>query len=134
MLNKIKQCFNDFNIKKKLIVLLIIAAIVPLLFVSLYNYQVTRHNLIRQAYENVTTASQQIASNINDHFTSILQTAYVLSEDFILKSYLSKEYTSDYDFVDAYRYINYSFYNILSSNTKINNICIYTGKIGRAHV
>lgn len=127
MLNKIKQCFNDFNIKKKLIVLLIIAAIVPLLFVSLYNYQVTRHNLIRQAYENVTTASQQIASNINDHFTSILQTAYVLSEDFILKSYLSKEYTSDYDFVDAYRYINYSFYNILSSNTKINNICIYTG-------
>lgn len=125
-MKKIKQRFNDFKIKTKLIVLLIIAGIVPLLFVSFYHYQVSKRNLLEQAYNHINTTSQQIVSNINDQLASILQTAYVLSEDFVLKEYLSKTYSTDYDFVQAYRYINHNFYNILSSNSKLSNICIYT--------
>lgn len=124
-MKKFKQYFNDFRIKTKLMILLIIAGIVPLLIITLYNYQVTKQDLLRQAYRNINTTGQQIASNINDQFTSVLQTAYVISEDFLLKDYLSESYTSDYDIVQAYRYINHSFYNILSSNSKLSNICIY---------
>lgn len=127
MFTKFKQKFNDIPLRTKLLVLLFVAGILPLLFVSVFSYSVSRKQLIEQAYTNIDVTNRQIASNIDDQFTSALQTASVLSQDSTLLGDLSQHYTSDWDFVQAYRYIDHTLYNVLSTNTKISNICLYIG-------
>ncbi|MDD4849696.1 MAG: histidine kinase [Gemmiger sp.] len=127
MLKKLKQAFNDISLRTKLLVLLFIAGILPLFFALLYNFYVSRTQLLKQAYETLDAGNRQIATNIDDQFSSVLQTASVLSQDFTLLDAISRRYTTDYDYVKAYQYIDHTFYNVLSTNTKISNLCVYTG-------
>jgi two-component system sensor histidine kinase YesM len=55
-----------------------------------------------------------------------MQITSIIYTDTTLKSYLTKKYQDDYDFVTAYQYINRLMYSLLLANNSANNISIYT--------
>lgn len=124
-MDQLKNWFNNLPIKTKLILLLVLASVIPLLFVSLYNFSFARKQLLDQANRNIEVMNLQITNNINDQFENLLLTSSLLYSDTTLEGFLTKSYIKDWDFVLAYQYINRTFYNVLSSNNKISYISIY---------
>lgn len=127
MRSRIQTWFNDASLKVKLLLLLLVAGILPLMFAVAYNSFAMRSRLTEQAFEDINTTNRQIASNLEEEFASVLQTLSMLSQDTSLIDALSEEYTADWDFVQAYRYIDHTLYTVLSTNTRISSIHLYIG-------
>lgn len=126
MIATLKKKFNNLRFRSKLLILLLISGIIPLLLTSGYGYFAFHAQLTRQAYDSLCASNQQAGQNIDDQFSSVLQTMAVLCADTRLMDSLSANYTSDWDYVQAYRYINSTLYKTLSTTTKISNITLYT--------
>ena len=128
MKKKISRLLNPFmNIPMmgKLILMLVVA-ILPLLITSGYSYTNTNKILINQTYQSVKNMNMQISSNINKYLETYMQMSSIIYTDTNLKSYLTKYYQEDYDFVTAYQYINRLLYSLLIANSSVQSISLYT--------
>ena len=119
------KLFLNMSMMSKLILMLVVG-ILPLLITTFYSYTNTRKILINQTYQSTKTTNMQISSNINKNLESYMQISSIIYTDTTLKSYLTKNYQDDFDFVTAYQYINRLMYSLLLANNSANNISIYT--------
>ncbi len=108
------------------LILMLVAGILPLLITSIYSYTNTKKILISQTYQSVKNMNMQISSNINKNLETYMQISSIVYTDTNLKSYLTRDYQEDYDFVTAYQYINRLMYSLLVANSSVYNISLYT--------
>lgn len=122
---EIQHCFNNLSIRSKLLILLTVAGIIPLVFVSLFSITGMYHQSTRQAYENLNASAQQIAQNINFMLIPIEQVSSILYTNSQLNSFVAEQYETDYEYVEAYRSAENLIGNFLIANLDIDSICCY---------
>ncbi|WP_337100162.1 sensor histidine kinase [Paenibacillus sp. YIM B09110] len=121
----IKPLYN-WRLREKLFVMFLLGGILPLLFFVLYSYTTIRGELSDQMVTNSASTVAQINSNLEnklDTYTKLSATFYLDSN---MRAYLTNDYSKDPSlFVDAYKYINNSFVNMLTTNPDIDSMTIY---------
>ncbi|MGO4537891.1 sensor histidine kinase [Paenibacillus sp. 2TAB19] len=121
----IKPLYN-WRLREKLFVMFLLGGILPLLFFVLYSYTTIRGELSDQMVTNSASTVAQINSNLEnklDTYTKLSATFYLDSN---MRAYLTNDYSKDASlFVDAYKYINNSFVNMLTTNPDIDSMTIY---------
>ncbi len=121
----LKRWFINVSMTGKLTLLLVVAGVIPILLIATYSYRQTYNALLDKTRESMVHTSRQINSQIDGQLTSYQQISSVLYTDNNLKSYLTKNYVKDYDFVLAYDYINSLMYGLLASNEGLSGITLY---------
>lgn len=125
LLKRFHKFFMNLPMMGKLLLMLAVG-ILPMLATTIYSYFNTREILIDQTCQSVENMNLQINSNINKHLETYMQISSLIYTDTNLKSYLTKVYKKDYDFVTAYTYINRMMYSLMVANSPVKNISIYT--------
>lgn len=117
---------NNLRLREKLFVMFLLGAIIPLLFFVLYSYQTIKGELSDQMYTNTVASVAQINTNLEnklDGYTKLSATLYL---DHTLRAYLTNNYSKDPSlFVDAYKYINNTFVNMLTTNPDLHSMEVY---------
>lgn len=120
-----KPLYN-WRLREKLFVMFLLGGILPLFFFVLYSYLTIRSELSDQMVANTASTVAQINSNLEnklDTYTKLSATVYL---DSTLRAYLTNDYSKDPSlFVDAYKYINNSFVNMLTTNPDIDSMTVY---------
>jgi two-component system sensor histidine kinase YesM len=124
-MHTIKMFFVNLPIRGKLLVFFLFASVIPLLFFSIYSYNVTKRQLIGQTHENMYTMNNQINNNIENRLETFKQISSLLYMDTTLKEYLSQVYTRGIEYVEAYEYINDLLYGVMATNADIHAITLY---------
>jgi two-component system sensor histidine kinase YesM len=122
----LKTWFINVSMAGKLTLLLVVAGVIPILLIATYSYNQTYNALLDKTRESMAHTSRQINSQIDGQLSSYQQISSMLYTDNNLKSYLTKNYVKDYDFVLAYDYINSLMYGLMASNNGLSGITIYT--------
>ncbi|RCW51755.1 sensor histidine kinase [Paenibacillus prosopidis] len=121
----LKPLYN-WRLREKLFVMFLLGGILPLLFFVLYSYMTIRSELSEQMVANTASTVAQINTNLEnklDTYTKLSATVYL---DSTLRAYLTNDYSKDPSlFVDAYKYINNSFVNMLTTNPDIDSMTVY---------
>ncbi len=126
-INFFRYHFANMKFRNKLFWLYFLAAVIPFFISQVYSYNTLKNQLISQTKQNVYSSVNQININIENKLDKILQISSILYSDQVLKGYLSKDYSNNVDFVDAYYgYINKYFPQILVLNTSIDFLRVYT--------
>ncbi len=121
----LKTWFINVSMTGKLTLLLIVAGAIPILLIATYSYRQTYNALLDKTRESMVHTSRQINSQIDGQLASYQQISSMLYTDNNLKSYLTKNYVKDYDFVLAYEYINSLMYGLMASNEGLSGITLY---------
>lgn len=121
----LKKLFNNSSLLQKLLVIFLTVTIIPLIFITVFFYDRTEQRLLELTYENMSSSNQQISSNVNAHLNNLHQISSLIYTDEILQAYLTQNYTRDYSFVEAYRYIDGLLYSLLTANNNIASINLY---------
>lgn len=121
----LKAWFINVSMTGKLTLLLIMAGVIPILLIAAYSYHQTYNALLDKTRDSMVHTSRQINSQIDGQLASYQQISSMLYTDNILKSYLTKNYVKDYDFVLAYDYINSLMYGLMASNEGLSGITLY---------
>ncbi len=123
------RCIRDYlinlPIRGKLTIFFLFSSVIPLLLISVYSYQTNREQLIAQTYESMYTMNSQLNSNIENRLESFKQISSLIYMDTKLREYLTRTYTRNIEFVEAYEYINNLLYGIMAANTDIFAITLY---------
>lgn len=125
MIQKIRRIFYDLPIAGKLFLLLVICLLIPFLIISVYSYRSARNQLLMQAYENMNISNQQINNNISGQLQIFTQISELVNTNETLKTYLTRTYNKDIEFVEAYRYINDLFFGLMAANSNVNSVTVY---------
>ena len=125
MIQKIRRIFYDLPIAGKLFLLLVICLLIPFLMISVYSYRSARNQLLMQAYENMNISNQQINNNISGQLQIFSQISELVNTNETLKTYLSKTYRKDIEFVEAYEYINDLFFGLMAANSNVDSVTVY---------
>ncbi len=125
MYRSLKTWFINVSMTGKLTLLLIVAGAIPILLIATYSYRQTYNALLDKTRESMVHTSRQINSQIDGQLASYQQISSMLYTDNNLKSYLTKNYVKDYDFVLAYEYINSLMYGLMASNEGLSGITLY---------
>ncbi|RJE88720.1 HAMP domain-containing protein [Paenibacillus sp. 1011MAR3C5] len=121
----LKKLFNNSSLLQKLLVIFLTVTIIPLIFITVFFYDRTEQRLLELTYENMSSSNQQINSNVNAHLNNLRQISSLIYTDENLQAYLTQNYTRDYSFVEAYRYIDGLLYSLLTANNNIASINLY---------
>ncbi|RJX39578.1 sensor histidine kinase [Paenibacillus pinisoli] len=121
----LKRLFNNSSLLQKLLVIFLTVTIIPLIFITVFFYDRTEQRLLELTYENMSSSNQQISSNVNAHLNNLRQISSLIYTDENLQAYLTQNYTRDYSFVEAYRYIDGLLYSLLTANNNIASINLY---------
>ncbi|WP_020619005.1 cache domain-containing sensor histidine kinase [Paenibacillus daejeonensis] len=122
----IKKLFNDSSLLQKLLLMFLTITITPLLFVTVLFYERTEQRLLELTYDNMSSSNQQIRSNVNAHLDNLRQISSLVYTDETLQAYLTQTYTSDVAVLEAYRYIDGLLYSLLTANSNLTSINLYT--------
>ena len=122
----LKAWFINVSMTGKLTLLLVMAGVIPILLIAAYSYHQTYNALLDKTRDSMVHTGRQINSQIDGQLSSYQQISSMLYTDNILKSYLTKNYVKDYDFVLAYEYINSLIYGLMASNERLSGITLYT--------
>ncbi|GLX67628.1 hypothetical protein MU1_19730 [Paenibacillus glycanilyticus] len=97
-----------------------------MLFFVQYSYSTIRSELSAQVVASTKSTVAQINSNLEnklDIYTKLSATLYL---DSTMRAYLTNDYSKDPSlFVDAYKYINNTFVNMLTTNPDIDSMTIF---------
>ncbi len=121
----IQHRFNNLSIRSKLLILLTVAGIIPLAFVSLFSITGMYQQSTQQAYESLDASAQQIAQNIDSMLVPVEQISSILYTNSQLNSFIAEQYKTDYEYVEAYRSAENLIGNFLIANSDIDNIRCY---------
>ena len=124
-MNKESRVSWKGSISTKLYMIFGISALIPMLAITMYAYTSFRDQSLNQAYERLNAVNVQISNGVNSRFEATRQISNQLFRDATLNNYLIHQYDKDYDFVEAYYYINELLYSLLSGNSYMDNIAIY---------
>lgn len=116
----------NMRLRNKLFGVFMLVAVVPLLVVVLYSYNTIKGELLRQTYSNQMGTTEQIAANLSTKLETYSKVSSSLYLDPRLREFLSRDYTNNGSYVDAYEYINSTFNSILATNPEISSVTIYT--------
>ncbi|MDQ6419972.1 sensor histidine kinase [Paenibacillus sp. LHD-117] len=121
----IKPLYN-WRLREKLFVMFLLGGILPLLFFVLYSYSTIRGELSSQMVANTRSTVAQINANLESKLETYTKLSATLYLDSTLRAYLTNDYSKDPSlFVDAYKYINNAFVNMLTTNPDIDSMTIY---------
>ncbi|MFF2093391.1 sensor histidine kinase [Paenibacillus sp. NPDC058174] len=117
---------NNWRLREKLFIMFLLGGILPLLFFALYSYTTIRGELSAQMVANTGSTVAQINSNLENKLDTYTKLSATLYLDSTMRAYLTNDYSVDPAlFVDAYKYINNSFVNMLTTNPDIHSMTIY---------
>ncbi|MGO4109234.1 sensor histidine kinase [Paenibacillus sp. YAF4_2] len=118
--------FYNWRLREKLFVMFLLGGILPLLFFVQYSYSTIRSELSSQMVANTGSTVAQINSNLENKLDTYTKLSATLYLDSSLRAYLTNDYSKDPSlFVDAYKYINNSFVNMLTTNPDIDSMTIF---------
>ncbi|MCR2805791.1 sensor histidine kinase [Paenibacillus soyae] len=116
----------NWRLREKLFVMFLLGGILPLLFFVLYSYTTVRGELSSQMVASTKSSVAQINTNLENKLETYTKLSATLYLDSTLRAYLTNDYSKDPSlFVDAYKYINNSFSNMLTTNPDIDSMTIY---------
>ncbi|GMK46718.1 sensor histidine kinase [Paenibacillus glycanilyticus] len=116
----------NWRLREKLFVMFLLGGILPLLFFVQYSYETIRSELSSQMIANTNSTVAQINSNLENKLDTYTKLSATLYLDSNMRAYLTNDYSKDPSlFVDAYKYINNSFVNMLTTNPDIESMSIY---------
>lgn len=116
---------NNLSIRKKFFIGYLLAALIPMCIITFYSYNTTKSNLIRQSYADMENSLLQTNKNIENTLETYSRTSALIYLNTTLKDYLGQNYRNS-SIEDAYYYFNNYFGNILSSNTGVSLVTVYT--------
>lgn len=123
----IRSPIGNRRLRGKLFLVYLLVTILPISFLVVYSYQTIRQQLIQQALVSVESSVDQINNNLTNKLNMYAQTATMLYMDSQLRNYLVYRYGDNYMYyLDAYDYINSTFYKIMAMNPELKSISIYT--------
>ncbi|OPJ63990.1 sensor histidine kinase [Clostridium oryzae] len=125
MFKQIRNYILNLSIRKKFFLGYIFASILPIFFITMYSYNITKRNLIEQNSVNMQNSLTQINSNIERKLETYSKSSSLIYLNDTLKNYLTEDYTKN-SVEDAYYYINSYFGNILILNPDISLVTVYT--------
>lgn len=99
---KLQRKLNDLPIRKKMLMLLLIASIIPLLIVTVYGSIDSRNRLREQAENDLQNMTQRLSSGVDSIITPIEQISSLLYTDSKLQAQLNTNYTSDIEYINTY--------------------------------
>lgn len=121
----IKPLYN-WRLREKLFVMFLLGGILPLLFFVLYSYTTVRDELSSQMVANTRSSVAQINTNLENKLETYTKLSATIYLDSTLRAYLTNDYSKDLTlFVDAYKYMNNAFSNMLTTNPDIDSMTIY---------
>ena len=120
-----KTFFANKSLFVKLMLMFLVAAVIPIIIISVFSYRRTEQQLLHIAYSNMNSSNQQANNNINSQLDIFRHVSAGIYTDETLKAYLTQHYINDYNFVEAYRYIDNRMYSILAANGNISDIQIH---------
>ena len=123
-MKRIRALFRDLPLFTKLMVMYLVAAVLPILLIAAFSYRRTERQLTDVAYRNMYNTNLQINDNISAQLDLFRHVSSNIYTDDILRAYLTQNYARDYDFVEAYRYIDNRLYSLLAANGNIDRILI----------
>ncbi|WP_165822335.1 sensor histidine kinase [Paenibacillus montanisoli] len=124
-----KLTFNIINrrMRSKLFLVYLVVTILPISFLVFYSNQTTKKQIIDQAVVNVESTIDQINNNIENKLEMYKQISTLIYLDTELRNYLITSYEKNYlAYLDAYDYINKTFYKMLAMNPNLKFITLYT--------
>ncbi|WP_036720459.1 sensor histidine kinase [Paenibacillus harenae] len=117
---------NNLRLREKLFLMFLLGAIFPLLFFVWYSYETIKSELSDQMYTNTVSSTAQVNSNLENKLDTYTKLSATLYLDSNLRAYLTNNYSEEpILFVDAYKYINNTFVNMLTTNPDIHSMSIY---------
>ncbi|MBD2868000.1 cache domain-containing sensor histidine kinase [Paenibacillus arenilitoris] len=117
---------NNLRLREKLFLMFLLGAIIPLLFFVTYSYDTIKGELSDQMYSNTVSSVAQINSNLENKLDTYTKLSATLYLDNNLRAYLTNNYAEEPTlFVDAYKYINNTFVNMLTTNPDIHSMSVY---------
>lgn len=100
-------------------------ALVPMLWVTGYNYLKTREILLENSYENIEYKSEKIKQNISTLLEPYMTTLDILYIDQSLSGYLTEDYSQG-SYEEMFYYIDKKISGICLINPTIKKICFYS--------
>ncbi|REE69742.1 two-component system sensor histidine kinase YesM [Paenibacillus taihuensis] len=126
-LRKVHFNFINRRLRSKLFLVYLIVTILPISFLVLYSNQTTKKQIVDQAVTNVGSTIDQINNNIENKLEMYKQISTLIYLDTELRNYLITSYEKNYvSYLDAYDYINKTFYKMLAMNPNLKFITLYT--------
>ena len=123
---KLQRKLNDLPIRKKMLMLLLIASIIPLLIVTVYGSIDSRNRLREQAENDLQNMTQRLSSGVDSIITPIEQISSLLYTDSKLQAQLNTNYTSDIEYINTYNEFSAKLSGFLVANGNIDRLTIYT--------
>jgi two-component system, sensor histidine kinase YesM len=118
--------FLNMHLRNKLFVVLGLVSVGPLIFFAVYSYETMKSELTRQMYASMASTTDQISANLKMKLDSYSKISSSLYLDRRLRDFLTRDYSNNNQYVDAYEYINDTFRNLLVTNTDFSNVTVYT--------
>lgn len=125
-LAKVKMLYINLSFTYKLFLVFIIVALVPEAFFQFYSYNILKSQLTSQAYQNMKSSVNQIASNIDKKIDYYYQLTYTFYKDQELYEMLTKQYNTTSNYMEIYSYINTYIAKIIALDNSINSITLYS--------
>ena len=116
---------TNLKLRNKFILIFLIS-IIPFFGLMYYSYTSTRDQITEQTYASLSGTLNQINTNIENRLEYYHQLSNILYMDSQLRNYLSNNYEQAYFYLDAFEYINRTFSAMLTLNTNVQGITIYT--------
>ncbi|WP_308635737.1 sensor histidine kinase [Paenibacillus silvisoli] len=126
-LRKLHGNMVNRRLRSKLFLVYLIVTILPISFLVLYSNQTTKKQIVDQAVANVGSTIDQINNNIENKLEMYKQISTLIYLDTELRNYLINNYDKNYvAYLDAYDYVNKTFYKMLAMNPNLKFITLYT--------
>lgn len=121
----IGRWFKNIKFIYKLIVGYVIFAILPMIIVTGYNSQKTRHILLEESYRNMGQTLGQIEQNLDSALESYKTVMDILYTNQMFNGYLVKDYSNS-DYWEMFSYIDNLLSSIMLVEPNIARVNIYS--------
>ncbi|MEK8128897.1 histidine kinase [Paenibacillus filicis] len=118
--------FARLRLRHKFFLIFLGVIILPFSILIYYSYSSTRSTVTEQTYTALNVTLAQINTNVEKRLEYYNQLSNLLYMDAQLRNYLSTDYEQAYDYLDAFQYINRMLPSLMTLNSNLQNISIYT--------
>lgn len=116
----------NMRLRNKFFIIFLIISILPFSLLFYYSYSSARNQITEQTYASLGGTLSQINTNIENRLDYYKQLSTLLYMDSQLRNYLSNNYEQAFYYLDAFEYINRTMTALLTLNSNVRGITIYT--------
>lgn len=121
-----KGAFANMRLRYKFFYIFLTVIIIPFSVLIYYSYTSTRNAVTQQTYASLGSTLAQINTNVENRLNYYGQLSNILYMDGQLGNYLSTRYEQAFYYLDAFQYINRTLSSIMTLNTSLEGITIFT--------